>query len=225
MFCEAWNALKSLTNILTLSFMFYCLFIGYKEKINILGIEIPIEFPGVYPNLTKSQDPVYKHRTVMRVGVTDEAQVYQLLSVEGQSIVTIDCPYGTNPLPYGQYCPNKSPCCHKFFLGHNNVPIWGNKTFSGVWDSQANLVHGTNGEQFRPGLDLNSELIIFNTLIKRALKFKSVKRVEYKGIHMIRFSPDLSQVRLFVLLFHLFFFLFVCFYLNRLFFLSTLEMS
>lgn len=70
------------------------------------------------------------------------------------------------------------------------VPIWQTKKVEEVWDKDANLVHGTNGEQFRPGLNDKSELFIFNTIIQRALKFVSRKHVTYKGIHMIRFVPD-----------------------------------
>lgn len=93
---------------------------GYEEKLEILGFKVPIRFPGIYPNLTKWKDPTYRKKTVMRVGKKDMNQVYELISVEGHKHVRVKCPYGANPLPGGEYCPHKYPCCQVrlLFLNH-----------------------------------------------------------------------------------------------------------
>ena len=84
---------------------------GYEEHIDLFGVKIPLKFPGIYPNLTRWNDPAFRKKSVMRVGKKDINKVYELVKVEGSSHVKVECPYGGNPLPGGQYCPHKYPCC------------------------------------------------------------------------------------------------------------------
>jgi len=169
---------------------------GYKEYVSILGVKIPIQFPGVYPNVTKANNPSYQQKSTMLVGESDKKSVYDIVEWRGMSSVKIKCPWGANPLPGGQYCPHKYPCCQsRSIIPHSNlVPVWGTEIIDDVWDKDANKVHGRNGEQFQPGLTKDSTLIIFNDIVYRALKFvcRDGEHSVYKGIKMLRFSPDPS---------------------------------
>lgn len=41
---------------------------GYKEEIELGFLKIPVPFPGLYPNLTRSKDPNWNKKTTMKVG-------------------------------------------------------------------------------------------------------------------------------------------------------------
>uniref|UniRef100_A0A7S2RX12 Uncharacterized protein n=1 Tax=Mucochytrium quahogii TaxID=96639 RepID=A0A7S2RX12_9STRA len=172
---------------------------GYEVEVEInlfvKTYKIPIKFPGMYPNLTKEEDPSYKSKLVMKVGEQDINQVYDLVSWHGMNELEILCPYGANPLPGGKSgCPSELPCCQKHSLVkdiNNNVSVWGNTTYESLYDYNANLVHGRNGEQFQPNVKKGSHLVIFNDIVWRALLFRNMndEQVTYKGIKMLRFSP------------------------------------
>jgi len=164
---------------------------GYK--IHVAGF-IPVSFPGLFPNLTKNVDPNYKFKTTMRVGENDMNEVYELVKWREMESVRVTCPYGVNPIAD---CPAAAPCCcdHEAFDQQSNiVPVWGTEIVPGVWDSDANKVHGRDGEQFSPGTKPGSYLKIFNDLIWRTLLFvnKENEQVVFKGIRMLRFRPDES---------------------------------
>ncbi|GBG32781.1 Sensory neuron membrane protein 1 [Hondaea fermentalgiana] len=160
---------------------------GYKDWV--FG-EIPIEFPGLYSNVTQDKDPHFLQKTIMRVGARNESEVYQLETFQGMQEVAIECPFGTNPLPGGHECSTPTyPCCAS--KKAKKVPIWSTEIVNGVWDRDANRVWGTVGEQFAPGLHPDETVIIFNDLISRALKFycQDAEAVVYKGIQMYRYRP------------------------------------
>mmetsp|Transcript_22466 Transcript_22466/g.44139 ORF Transcript_22466/g.44139 Transcript_22466/m.44139 type:complete len:587 (+) Transcript_22466:153-1913(+) len=166
---------------------------GYKDEIKLLGKHIDIKFPGLYPNVTKKEDPAFISKTTMRVGATNSSLVYELTVFDGMDSVKTDCPYGNNPLPGGHSCPADAPCCEPYspFKTNSKVPVWGTEIVNGIWDSDANKVWGRVGEQFAPNLDPQEPLFIFNDLIKRTLKFECHNKESdvFKGIKMFRYRP------------------------------------
>jgi len=102
-----------------------------------------------------------------------------------------ECPWGGNPLPGGQYCPNKWPCCQT--KGADNmVPIWGTENGKDAFDPQPNLVTGTVGEQFPPGVERGGSLKVFNDIAMRQLLLTNYdgEEVHWKGTKLLRFNLD-----------------------------------
>mmetsp|Transcript_10729 Transcript_10729/g.12293 ORF Transcript_10729/g.12293 Transcript_10729/m.12293 type:complete len:587 (-) Transcript_10729:445-2205(-) len=173
---------------------------GYE--IDIPFSKFPIKFPGIYPNLTKTEDPDVRKKITMRVGEKDINQVYELIKWRNMRKMKVKCPFGLNPLSSSSYCQHHYPCCQNHSLFHrdgNLVPPWGTKIYSenSVWDHDANLVHGRNGEQFSPHLKKGAHLYIFNKDLARTLMFenRNGKVVKDKGIKMLRFTPSQNMIK------------------------------
>lgn len=171
------------------------LLVGYTEHIDVLGLRVPVAFPGIIANTSKEEDINWRSKSVMRVGARDMNLAYELVEWQAMPSVGVECPWGL--------LPGLADCAHKLCClpadpfarggGKGRVPVWGTELFPGQWDEDANRVHGRNGEQFSPALERGEEttLEIFNDLIWRALLFRNHggEQVSFKGIDMLRFTP------------------------------------
>lgn len=93
------------------------LLMGYSENVLIGPNSIPlVPFPGLYPNLTKDDDPLYQNPSVMYVGEKDIKKAFQLIEFAGKSSVSTSCPWGGLNTPFNftfgpPFCPGNYPCC------------------------------------------------------------------------------------------------------------------
>ena len=169
------------------------------------GYDVPglgalgLSFPGINPNISiREDDPDYVHPTTVRVGKKDTSKILEIVSFRGSDKLTTTCPWGTNPLVFGRYCPNHYPCCASRFEPNERVPIWDEKsdfTQGRVdWQPAPNAVRGTNGEQFRMNLKKNDFVVVFFDLVMRALKMENVDGEEssHHGIDLLTFRPARS---------------------------------
>lgn len=158
-----------------------------------------LKFPGINPNETvREHDPDYKHPTTVRVGKKDQSKILELVKFREATTLTTECPWGSNPLPGGKYCPNVYPCCASTLHPHKRVSVWDGKTnFTANrrnWQLDPNQVRGTNGEQFRMHLKKNEFVVVFFDLVMRALKMENVNGEEsvHHGIDLLTFRPARS---------------------------------
>lgn len=170
---------------------------GYAVDVEILGATISLPFPGIYPNYTKKEDdPQYVHKSIMRVGEHNHDDVFRLVQWMGMKSLETTCPWGGNSLPGGAYCPNEWPCCQS--KGSDNiVPVWlpDKSTVSHEpWDTYADVMDGTLGEQFVTHLERGSTLVAFTDTAWRKLLFRNVDglRVNWKGAKLLRYTVDPS---------------------------------
>lgn len=164
---------------------------GYSVTLNIANISVPIHFPGLQPDLDVSEDPSYTKPTTIRVGKTDIHDTYQFIAWQAMSRLSVECPWGGNPLPGGGYCPGDFPCCRRFNASSKIVPVWGQQIEADEFDWDANRVWGRSGEQWPPGVTKDSELFLFNDQIWRVLKFvHNGDTPTVNGIHTYRFVPS-----------------------------------
>jgi hypothetical protein len=152
---------------------------------------IPISFPGIFPNLKPSEDPEFTLQDTMKVGSSNNDDVFQMTKFQGKSAVKINCPWSESKYPFMGSCKlGDLPCCNPA-SGAKEVLGWGEAIYEDLWDTDANGIHGTNGEQFKMHLKTSDKLIVFNELSMRAIQFENVnnERVTVKGIDCLRFQP------------------------------------
>jgi hypothetical protein len=186
--CEALGWRSELQRVFTTRLVIEMLH-GYQEHVAILPHlgEIPVSYPGLFPNVSKTEDPSWKHKSTMKVGALNSDDAYELVSWMDMEEIKAECPWGTNPL---SPCDETYPCCKTDT--EPLVPVWGTALDNSVWDIDANRVHGHYGEQFSPGLKEGQDLIVFSDQVSRALRFvnRENEEVEFRGIKMLRFTPE-----------------------------------
>lgn len=165
---------------------------GYTVNIKLpLLPAIPIAFPGLQPNLPVDQDPDMIHRSTIRMGASNLNEAFRFVNWREQAEAAAICPYGSLHLPLDKQCKEEPyPCCGQ----KDPVPVWDQSPAVGEFDSDANAVLGTTGDQFRPGLHRPKEQVeVWFDLTQRAVPFvthEGEPNFEYHGISLRTFRPD-----------------------------------
>lgn len=168
---------------------------GYNVELDLMGLHVNINFPGLFANHALNKDPDMVKKSKINTGQSDPKATFQFVEWREEKQVATQCPYGMMHIPFDQQCKvNPYPCCGQF----KKVPVWDTTKAHGEFDEDANAVVGTMGDQFGPGLHAEKEqVLVFFDLAQRAMAMVTTPgegTYDYKGVQLRKFRPDRNLV-------------------------------